>query len=172
MDNVPVHTSNQTSASRNIGGRPNGIVNKGKTKRNKIKLAAIAAIVAFIVIIVALMGLFFYRFSTNSAIDGGKYQVVFLTDNQFYFGKLHTLNGDFMKLTDIYYIQTESTDSTNPQKTTSQDVTNLKLVKLGNEIHGPSDEMVISKDKILYFENLKNDGKVVKSIKEYQSQNK
>lgn len=170
MDNVPVHVSNQAAAGRNIGGRSNGAA--GKSKKNKVKFAAIATLIAFFIAVVAMVGFFFYRFSTNSVIDGGRYQVVFLTDNQFYFGKLHTLNGDFMKLTDIYYIQTENTDSSNPQKTDSQDVTNLKLVKLGNEIHGPSDEMVISKDKILYFENLKNDGKVVKSIKEYQSQNK
>jgi len=42
------------------------------------------------------------------------------------------------------------------------------LIKLGNEIHGPADSMIITKDHILFIEQLKDDSKVVRAIKEYQ----
>jgi hypothetical protein len=38
-------------------------------------------------------------------------------------------------------------------------------VKLGNEIHGPEQEMQISSSQVIFWENLKNDGKVVDAIK-------
>ena len=43
--------------------------------------------------------------------------------------------------------------------------------KLGQEIHGPEDEMIISKDHVLFYENLKSDGKVSQSIEQYKKAN-
>jgi hypothetical protein len=79
-----------------------------------------------------------------------------------------------MKLTDIFYLQTHNTsaDSKNPQQTTSQQSNDVQLIKLGSEVHGPDDEMIISKDQVLFFENLKKDGKVTDSISKYLSQKK
>lgn len=105
------------------------------------------------------------------AIDSGKYQAVFFTNGQVYFGKLQLAGGDYMKLTDIYYLQTQAggaTDAKNPQATTS-DQSNVQLIKLGDEIHGPEDKMVISKDQVLFYENLKSGGKVAQSIDKYKS---
>lgn len=105
----------------------------------------------------------------GTAIDSSKYQAVFFTNGQVYFGKLHEYNNDYMKLSDIYYLQTQSgaqTDSKNPQKTAS-DQGNVQLVKLGDEIHGPEDEMVVSKAQMLFYENLKPKGKVAESIASY-----
>ena len=112
---------------------------------------------------------------TNStsplAVDTSKYQAVFFTNGQVYFGKLSAFNGEYMKLTDVYYLQTqagEGTDSENPQQTTT-DESNVQLIKLGNEIHGPQDEMVISKSQVLFYENLKADSQVSKSIEQYKA---
>ena len=114
-----------------------------------------------------------YKSNTNSSIDNNRYQAVFLSNGQVYFGKLHTYNGDYMKLTNIYYLQTKSssTSSTNPQKTSSQDESNVQLIKLGSEIHGPDDEMLVSKEQILFFENLKKDSQVSASIDKYSKPN-
>jgi hypothetical protein len=43
----------------------------------------------------------------------------------------------------------------------------LSLVKLGNELHGPKDEMTINKAHIIFVEDLKADGKVVTAIDKY-----
>jgi len=107
-------------------------------------------------------------------IDSNKNQAVFLTNGQVYFGKLHTLNGGYMKLTDIYYLQTtaKDTSSSDLQAASGQSSTDVQLIKLGDEIHGPDDEMIISKDQVLFFENLKKDSKVSSSITKYQNQKK
>jgi hypothetical protein len=108
----------------------------------------------------------------SNGIDSKKYQAVFFTNGQVYFGKLNMFNGEYMKLTDIYYLQTSagSDESKNPQATTT-DQGNPTLIKLGSEIHGPEDEMIIAKDQVLFYENLKTDGKVAQSIEKYKSPN-
>lgn len=135
-------------------------------RSNKRLIVAVAAVVVVVIILVG--GWFGWQRlqGGTTGIDGGKYQAVFFTNGQVYFGKLHAFNNDYMKLTDIYYLQTQSpdtTDSNNPQKTTN-DGNDVKLIKLGNEIHGPEDEMIIAKSQVLFYENLKSDGSVAKSI--------
>lgn len=108
------------------------------------------------------------------AIDSSRYQAVFFSNGQVYFGKLQHAADGYMKLTDIFYLQskqsTSSDESGNPQET-STDQNNVQLIKLGDEIHGPEDEMIISKDQILFYENLKPDGKVAQSIQKFKDSN-
>jgi hypothetical protein len=154
-----------------------GPLHGGIKKSNNMKIT-IAIVAAVIIIVVG--GIIAYALksggsSTSSVIKTNEYQAVFFTNGQVYFGKLATLNSDYFKLTDIYYLQADSSDtnsSKNPQETNTDQNANVQLIKLGNEIHGPEDEMVVSKDQVLFFENLKSGGKVTKSIDQYQSQNK
>ena len=126
-----------------------------------------------VVIILGVAGWFAWSnmSSGGTAIDGSKYQAVFFTNGQVYFGKLNAFNSGYMKLTDVYYLQSQQAsstkDSSNPQAT-SADQNNVQLIKLGDEIHGPEDEMIISKDQMLFYENLKPDGKVAQSIKKFK----
>lgn len=108
---------------------------------------------------------------TATGIDANKYQAVFFTNGQVYFGKLQTFNDEAMKMTDIYYLQTEAAaNSENPQST-SNEQSNVQLIKLGDEIHGPEDSMILYKEQVLLYENLKDDSKVVQSIKQHKQQN-
>ena len=61
--------------------------------------------------------------------------------------------------------------STNAHIDSTQQSPDVQLVKLGSEIHGPDDAMIINKDQLLFFENLKKDGKVTDSINKYKSEN-
>ncbi|MGK2896040.1 MAG: hypothetical protein ACSLEY_00345 [Candidatus Saccharimonadales bacterium] len=109
--------------------------------------------------------------STGAAIKSDRYQAVFFTNGQVYFGKLHTFNGESMKLTDVYYLQTQTdtgTSSESPQGT-AVNQSNAKLIKLGDEVHAPEDEMIILKSQIQFYENLKSDGMVSQTIKKYQA---
>lgn len=112
--------------------------------------------------------IWFFLHNANSAtktIDTDKYQAVFLTNGQVYFGRLVDKTSDYFQLTDVYYLQTNETDTTsdNPQDTTTQS-NDVKLIKLGSEVHGPEDQMTILKDQVLFFENIKSDGDVGKLI--------
>jgi hypothetical protein len=129
-------------------------------------------IIAVIIIILGIAGWFTWSNmqSAGTAIDSSKYQAVFFTNGQVYFGKLKPFNNDYMQLTDIYYLQTQTADeadSKNPQKT-STDQNDVQLIKLGDEIHGPEDQMILSKDQVLFYENLKPDSKVAQSIEKYK----
>ena len=90
------------------------------------------------------------------------YQAVFLTNGQVYFGNL-SVSGKFYKLTDIYYLQLAQSQQTE-QEQLKQTNQQPQLVKLGSELHGPEDAMYIARDKVLFWENMKNDSKVVDAI--------
>lgn len=109
------------------------------------------------------------------SINTNEYQAVFLTNGTVYFGKLHMMSNGYMKLTNVFYIQSDSTSSSssassaNPQSSSSS--SDMKLVKLGNEVHGPEDAMMINRDQVTFFENLKSTGKVTQTITSYYKQN-
>ena len=163
MESVPVRGTTSPNA--------NG---KNKLKKPGAKQLIAGLIILAVLAIAAVGASWAYKTSTGATIDTGKYQAVFFTNGQVYFGKLSSLNGGYMKLTDIYYLQAQAsqTNSDNPQQTSSQAASDVQLIKLGNEVHGPVDEMIISKDQVLFFENLKNDGKVTQSISKYKAENK
>lgn len=101
-------------------------------------------------------------------VDKDGYQAVFLNNGQAYFGKLQSAkSSEYVKITDVWYLRTpETSGKDNKLQESSSDSVNATIVKLGGEIHGPKDEMLIAKNQILFYENLKDDGKVVQAIKE------
>lgn len=151
---------------------PRHVVKEGKSMKRFFK--PIILIVALVLVGVAGYFAWSKTQSVDTAIDTGKYQAVFFTNGQVYFGKLQPFTSDNMKLTDIYYLQSQqsTTDaaktSKNPQET-STDQGNVQLIKLGDEIHGPDDMMILSKSQVLFYENLKTDSKVAQSIQKYKT---
>jgi hypothetical protein len=99
-------------------------------------------------------------------------QAVFLNGGQVYFGDIQDLNSSNVRLSNIYYLrvnqQVQPNQETADQSTNSNDIS---LVKLGCELHGPEDEMLINREQVVFWENLKTDGQVAKAVAEYQKQN-
>jgi hypothetical protein len=91
-------------------------------------------------------------------------QAVFLTNGQVYFGTIQSKTDREVVLTGIYYLQSDRGVNTGANLETQQDI---KLIKLGNELHGPEDYMELNRDHILFIENLKIDSKVVKAIQNF-----
>lgn len=112
------------------------------------------------------------KMAQEQTADDSKYQAVFLTNGQVYFGKLSQPNSMYATLTDIYYLQVTQPSIQGPQDANAQNQqkqqAQISLVKLGNELHGPKDEMIINREHIMFYEDLKEDGKVVQTIREYQ----
>ena len=129
-------------------------------------------IVAIVAVLLVVFGAWFAwsKMSGDSGVKGGQYQAVFLTNGQVYFGKVSDVNGDYVKLSDIYYLQVQQ--SVQPEDKNKTDQSQVSLAKLGSELHGPEDSMHISRQQVLFWENLKNDGKVVQAINSYKGQNK
>jgi len=136
-------------------------------------------ILILIVVIIILGGLYFidkYTKVNIFGIDNEKvtvtdWQAVFLTNGQVYFGKVAGY-GKFVVLKDIYYLQVvqkplQQTQTGEGIAAQPQAQSELSLVKLGNELHGPQDEMKINADHVLFTEKLKSDSKVVDAISRY-----
>lgn len=101
----------------------------------------------------------------STGIDAGKYQAVFLTNGQIYFGKLSAYNEESLKLTTGYYPQAKETDEATTSKTAAATTSGgIQLIRLGDEVYGPENEIFISKDQVLHYENLKSDSKVSQLI--------
>lgn len=98
----------------------------------------------------------------------GEYQAVFLSNGQVYFGKVSNESGSTVTVKDIYYLQVQQQVQPADEKDKASKTPQVQLVKLGNEIHGPMDEMRINHDQLLFVEDLKSDGKVVTAIKDFQ----
>ena len=105
--------------------------------------------------------------TADSSVKGKQYQAVFLTNGQVYFGKVSHTDSSYVKLTDIYYLQVQQ--QVQPKDQNSSQQPQVSLAKLGGELHGPEDVMYISRQQVLFWENLKDDGKVVKAIKDYKA---
>ena len=140
-------------------------------KSNKGLLWTIVVILAVLVAVV--VGWVIWSNSKNAAtgIDSSKYQAVFMSNGQIYFGKLSDFNDSSFKITSIYYPQAQSTDETSTSKTdVSNSQSNIQLFRVTDGVHGPEDEMVITKSQILYYENLKSDSKVTQLIEQNNKQ--
>jgi len=141
------------------------------------KLPWILLVVVVLIVLAAAAILFrdklFHR-TADSNVSG--YQAVFLTNGQVYFGKLSSPRAEYVKLTDIYYLQVNqelqptgtTTGQQQPAASQAQQNPQLSLVKLGNELHGPTDTMWINRSQVLFYEDLKADGKVAQAIASYK----
>lgn len=129
-----------------------------------------------VVVVVGAAGYLVMNMPAPAATAGGNsnaYQAVFLVNNQVYFGKLMNQNGQFPVLRDIYYLQVNQ--PIQPVQTPGQAAAaanpEINLVKLGGELHGPTDEMRINRDQILLIEDLRTDSNLVKAIEDYKTRN-
>jgi len=121
-----------------------------------------------IAILLILLGGAFYFYQAKGKLVEIDYQAVFLDNGQVYFGRVSNKESVYVKLTDIYYLQSKQS----LQNQTKDGILNqpdLALIKLGKELHGPRDEMEINRDHILFIETLADDSRVVRAIREYES---
>ena len=133
-------------------------------------------ILLLIVLLAIILGgawcAYVYNASKIAKVSGKDWQAVFLINGQVYFGKVNSVSPKTVSLSDIYYLQvvqkplqqTQQGGTATTDQTASQELT---LIKLGNELHGPTDAMTINRDQILLTEKLKKDSKVVQAINTY-----
>ncbi len=117
----------------------------------------------FWVIGLCAFAIVFFTFGLSPAsgfpkVEASKWQAVFLGNNQVYFGKLKDASATYLELSDVYYLKTATELEQN------QSASNLNLIKLGGEVHGPEDTIHIPKSSVLFWENMKDTSRVVQTI--------
>lgn len=142
--------------------RSAGVPRSPEKKSNKGVLWTV--IIALVVLVLGVGGWLVWSASKSGdlGIDASRYQAVFLSNGQIYFGKLTAFNDESFKITTVYYPQAESEETT----TTANQQGNIQLFRITDGVHGPEDEMIIMKDQILYYENLQENSKVTQLIEQ------
>jgi len=127
----------------------------------------------FVIILVVIIAAVSFIWISQNRLSGfdKDWQAVFLTNGQVYFGQIKNQSPVEIIMKDIYYLQVtqplQQTQEGQEQATDQQG--NLSLVKLGNELHGPTDSMFINRDHVLFIEDLKEDSNVVTAIDNYKA---
>ena len=95
------------------------------------------------------------------------WQAIFLDNGHIYFGKIATVNKAEIEIREIYYLQESNTGKHTPSGEIPEEYT---LIKLGNEVHAPTDRMVVNRGHVLFTERLAEDGKVLEAVRAYKAQ--
>ena len=127
----------------------------------------IATVLVIILLLLAGSGGWLFYQTKLSRLEK-EWQAVFLTNGQVYFGHVKKQNNNEIVVEDIYYLQVvrplQQGDSA-PAEGQGE----LTLVKLGNELHKPTDKMYINRQHVLFMEDLKDDSNVVQAIINYKN---
>lgn len=137
-----------------------------------LRLANVILLFSITVLAVSIV-LLFRNNNPNEGkfVSSAHYQAVFLNNGQVYFGKIQSISNQYVDLQGIFYLNSSSSSNTSKDSKDNTTASNYTLVKLGCELHGPYDQMVINRDQVTFWENLKDDGQVVKTIKSWIQQN-
>ena len=95
--------------------------------------------------------------SLQSPIQRDTYQLINLTTGESYIGKLESTSGHYLTLRDVYFQRKNAEDAPD---------TEVTVVKLSSTVAKPQDVMYIASDKIVHWENLARDSKIVQVIEQ------
>lgn len=138
-------------------------------RKSRGKLLAAVLIIAVVVLAGAWL-CWGKVMSDEGDIKSAQFQAVFLTNGQVYFGHIKNIDSKYVILGDIFYLQVQQQVQPASSNTSNNSNSQVSLAKLGSELHGPEDQMFIARDQVLFWENLKDSGKVVQAINTYQQQ--
>lgn len=162
------HGVHVTGGSESESRKSNG---GGKSSENKwYRLSSVVLLILIAALVIALIVLFTWGANGQQSklVNKDEYQAVFInvngtTGGQVYFGHIKDITSSYIDLQNVFYIQNQSSSSSSNNSYT--------LVKLGCELHGPEDEMVINNQQVYFWENLKPSGQVAKKIAQFYQQN-
>lgn len=94
-------------------------------------------------------------------LSDAEYQAVTLSDKRVFFGKLYaTKNEDVLILRDVFYLKIFNLPDLNEGE--------ARLVKSGEELYEPDDQMVFYKKNVLFYEDVKDNSQLRKAIADYK----
>lgn len=107
---------------------------------------------------------------TERGYDPERYSAVFLTNDQVYFGHIQSLREDTLILSDVYYLKAKA-DVIDPKAENTEATAKLSLIKLGDELHGPENQITINREHVLFYETMKDDSVIRKAIADDEAKN-
>jgi hypothetical protein len=126
-------------------------------------------LIGLIILVIVVLGVMATTEYIRERPASGKYQAVFLTNGQVYFGKLSGLDGSYVTLSDAYQVQSQSngTNASPSPQGGQQPKSQFTLSRIDqNTLIKPEQKMIIAKTSLAFWENMQNDAEVVKKINE------
>ena len=148
----------------NDSGEEFSRINRPKVRKVNESLARrLATVVALIAVLVAVYFLFFRKSGEEYKVEASSWYAVKLVDGEIFYGQVDDTAADPVIIKNVYYNydQQKGTEAT-------LETGNLRLVKRGEETHGPEGIMNIVRSQVLYMEPLKRESKVLKAILNYE----
>lgn len=171
--NQQVVSPNHAGASAHPGG--DGNRRKGGSKFslpfNNVATALLLVSAAVVLLGLTWLLIFARDPSQEEFVEEKELQAVFLNGGQVYFGDITKVSNDYIRLNNIYYLRVEQQVQPEQEGSAAAPQQDISLVKLGCELHGPRDQMIINREQVLFWENLKTDGEVTKAVKKYVEAN-
>jgi len=155
--------SNSGNSGVNVAGPLNNALKGRKHPRNWMKGTFAVMLVSLTIIALGTVYLLHSNPSEAKYVNGKTMQAVFLQNGQVYFGHIKSISQKYIELQNIFYLNNPSANTTS----SSTNNNTLSLVKLGCELHGPTDRMIVNQDQVTYWENIRTDGKVAKAVAQY-----
>lgn len=146
---------------------PTTLAGQKAKKRPILRPVLFFAIITLLLIIITGCIYWLGRSKTSIAsYDQNKWQAIFLTNSQVYFGHITAQTKSDLILENIYYYPQNFLNLL--QGGEEKQLNDLSIFKLGNELHGPADQMIINRSSVMFVENLKENSKVLQAIIRYQ----
>ncbi len=180
-----MNRSNTGGAPQPGGAPTNGQNTTATTQKRKkfggasgdskgLRIASVVLLFSITILLVAFTALFAAGpKSEASYINHDRLQAVFLNGGQVYFGKITDLNDKYVKMEGIFYLRVNQVVQPNQQGAQQAAQNDISLVKLGCELHRPTNEMLINRSQVIFWENLKDEAgenTVPGAVKNYVAQ--
>lgn len=119
----------------------------------------------FLALILVLFVLFFGKnvFDNIFNKQDQRYVSIFLVNGQVYFGKIEKNDELEIVLSDVFFVQINQDN-----KTDVVGQAKFNIAKIIDQLHGPTDEIFINRSQVVFYENLRDDSKVLESIKGFK----
>jgi len=136
--------------------------NNHKKRLSDIKGMRVVSIVLLfsvtVLVIALVLYLVFWRnTSEKDYVAKDNMQAIFLNGGQVYFGKILGMNDKYIRVGGIFYLRVNQTVQPKQEGGQQAAPNDISLVKLGCELHRPDNEMLINRDQVIFWENLKKE---------------
>lgn len=165
MGTIDLKNNNKYESIENVYSDKNDlkVISKPAAQRYNLSLTLKIVVLVFFVLLLGSYFIFFRNKNSNN-LNSADWYAVRLTNGETYFGRMSDTKIDPLVLNNVYY----NYDQKKSDLSTLGEDKNLRLVKRGQETHGPTGSMMIFKSQVAYIEALKSDSKVLSAILNYE----
>jgi len=147
-------------------------INRPKIFKPREGLIRLIILVLAVIVVGATVYTLFFRHKGASVDSKAKsWYAIKLVDGEVYYGQVFDVKADPIVVGNVYYNYDQAKDTAASKTDLSKnfdETGSIRLIKRGQETHGPNGSMDIIRSQVLFLEQMKAESKVLKAILEYE----